>query len=259
MKDMSIYINRYCGFFLTLFILGILIFYIIRFKDKRFNLRKIPALDALDEAIGRATELGRPVHMCTGLGRLQDQYAQQTIAGLSILGYVARLTARLGVPLIFSCAMGEVIPPAEGIIREAYISEGKEYDPNIIRYLGDEQRALMAAGMGVISRERVGANILTGAYFWEAIVLAEHGASVGAMQIGGTARQSQLPILAAACDYTLIGEELLVAGVYLSKDNRQIASLAGMDIIKIVSIILMIISVIAAAVGSSTVYNFLGL
>ena len=39
---------------------------------------------------------------------------------------------------------------------------------------------------------------------------------------------AQLPFLIAACDYTLIGDELLVAGAYLARDPVKMGSIAGL-------------------------------
>ncbi|HHY18038.1 MAG TPA: hypothetical protein GX524_08165 [Firmicutes bacterium] len=51
------------------------------------SVQKVAGLDALDEAIGRATEMGRPVHFSPGIGYVDNA---QTLAAFSILSYVAR-------------------------------------------------------------------------------------------------------------------------------------------------------------------------
>lgn len=57
------------------------------------TIRQIAGLDALKEAVGRATELGRPVHYSTGIGAIADEFGPQTIAGLTMLQYVSKLCA----------------------------------------------------------------------------------------------------------------------------------------------------------------------
>ena len=51
---------------------------------------KVAGLEAMDEAIGRCTEMGKPVHFSPGIGDLQNA---QTLAAMSILGYVAKQCA----------------------------------------------------------------------------------------------------------------------------------------------------------------------
>jgi hypothetical protein len=71
--------------------------------------------------------------------------------------------------------------------------------------------------------------IYMGAFFAESLILAETGHSVKAIQIAGTAMPTQLPFFVAACDYTLIGEELFAASAYLSQDPKLLGSLRGQD------------------------------
>jgi len=68
-----------------------------------------------------------------------------------------------------------------------------------------------------------------GAFFAESLILAETGNSIGAIQIAGTAMPAQLPFFVAACDYTLIGEELFAASAYLSREPKLLGSLKGQD------------------------------
>ena len=60
----------------------------------------------------------------------------------------------------------------------------------------------------------------------------------------GTARPAQLPFFVAACDYTLIGEELFAASAYLSKDPKLLGSLKGQDVGKALFILGILVGVI---------------
>jgi len=59
----------------------------------------------------------------------------------------------------------------------------------------------------------------------------------------------QLPFFVAACDYTLIGEELYTAGAVLSKDPIQLGSLKGQDLGKVVFILIVVLGVLLATFG----------
>jgi hypothetical protein len=80
-----------------------------------------------------------------------------------------------------------------------------------------------------------------GAFFAESLIMAETGNSIGAIQIAGTAQPAQLPFFVAACDYTLIGEELYAAGAYLSREPRLLGSLKASDLMKVALITIIVV------------------
>ena len=82
--------GRQATFLLLLIFSLAILFFIYRAKKGRLpSFRKIAGLDAIQEAVGRATEMGRPVHFTTGMGFLvQGGEAAQTLAGISVLGYI---------------------------------------------------------------------------------------------------------------------------------------------------------------------------
>ena len=72
-----------------------------------------------------------------------------------------------------------------------------------------------------------------------------------AVQIAGTAEPSQIPFFVAACDYTLIGEELFAASAYLSKNPREVGSLKGQDMVKVVIIVAIIIGTLLVTISET--------
>jgi hypothetical protein len=98
-------------------------------------------------------------------------------------------------------------------------------------------------------REKPAAIFLLGTFYAESLILAETGRSVGAIQISGTAMPSQIPFFVAACDYTLIGEELFAASAYLSREPKLLGSLKGQDAAKLFFILIIVVGVIAATIG----------
>lgn len=253
-----IYEGKVIGFLLGLIFFAILIYATKYLKGR--TIRTIEGLDAIEEAVGRAVEMGRPVHDCPGGCGFDSQYAQQTVAAIGIIGHVAKLCASRGADLKVSVNVAHTLPAVEEMIRTSYLSEGQieQYSPEMVRFLPN-QNALFSYCMGMFEREKIAANIMVGAYFWEAIVLAEHGGSVGAMQIGGTARQSQLPAFVASCDYLIIGDEMFAANAYITKDEQQISNIAGQDIVRIIILAIMILGTLASLVGIDAIANFLAI
>ncbi len=241
-----------------LFLLIVLCAFIIYFvetarRGKMPKLRKLPGLDAVEEAVGRATEMARPVVISTGIGGLTDVTAPQTIAGLSMVGYVARLCARYGARLIAPARMPYVVPVETEIIQTAFNEEGKTEEAaragDMVQYLSDSQFSYTIAYLGILRREKPGAHIMVGGYWAESLQLAEVGFTAGAVQIAGTANTHQIPFFVAACDYALIGEEIYAAGAYLSKDPVQSGSVAGQDMGKAIALILMVLGIVLNAAG----------
>ncbi len=59
------------------------------------ELYKVAGLDALDEAIGRCTEMGRPVHFAPGFGEVQNaQISRRHVEFLATLPSSAPSTTR---------------------------------------------------------------------------------------------------------------------------------------------------------------------
>jgi hypothetical protein len=226
-----------------------IIYYITRARGgEKLYIRKIPGITAMEEAIGRATEMGKPVLYVPGIMDIDEP---ETIASMSILGHVAEKTAEYGTPLYVPTSKAMVMSMAQQIVKESAIRVGRPDWFNIdnIRYLTDDQFGYVSAVDGIMVREKPATNFYLGKFYAESLILAETGFSTGAIQIAGTALPDQLPFFVAACDYTLIGEELYAASAYLSQEPVQLGSLRGQDVGKLIFVIVIILGVVARIVG----------
>ena len=191
-------------------------------------IRRIPGLEAVEEAIGRATEMGRSILYVLGLGGV-DNVA--TIASMTILGQVARRTADYETSLRVPCNDPIVLNVVREMVKTSYLDVGRPdaYNEEDIFFLTNDQFAYAAGVDGMMIREKPAAVFLQGQFYAESLLMAETGNSIGAIQIAGTDSEHQLPFFIAACDYTLIGEELYAASAYLSKEPMLLGSLKGQD------------------------------
>jgi hypothetical protein len=192
-------------------------------------LRRIPGLDAVDEAIGRATELGKPILYLTGAG---DMSEPATIAAAVILGRVAKRVAAYETDLLVPHRDPIVMAVCQEITKQSYLEAGK---PDVFKevsnfFITTDQFSYTAAVDGIMLRRKPAANFFMGSYFAESLLLTETGASTGAIQIAGTDSDHQLPFFVTTCDYTLIGEELYAASAYLSREPVQVGTLRGQDL-----------------------------
>ena len=234
--------------FTVLFFAFVLYFIASAQAGRKPFVRRIPGVDAIEEAIGRATEMGRPVLYVPGITDIDDI---QTVAGLVILENVAKVTARYETPIRVPVTYPIPFTIAEEMVRSGYINAGRadHYDPDSVRFISPEQFAYVAAVTGIMLRDKPAAHIFMGAFFAESLLLAETGFSTGAIQVAGTANVHQLPFFVVACDYTLIGEELFAASAYLSGEPKLVGSLKGADLIKIVIIIVVVTGCVLETLG----------
>jgi hypothetical protein len=235
---------------LVVFICAAVLAYIsiARRKAGQVFVRRIPALDAVDEAIGRATEMGKSVLYVAGGLDIDDP---QTIASMNILSRVAERIATYGTRLVMPCCRAMVMSMARETVKESYLRVGKpdDYKEDNIRYLTDDQFGFVAGVDGIMMRERPAANFYLGAFYAESLILAETGFSTGAIQIAGTAMIDQLPFFVTACDYTLIGEELYAAGASLSGDPVQLGTIKGQDVAKALFLVFIVVGVVLSLMG----------
>jgi hypothetical protein len=214
-------------------------------------IRKIAGLEAVDEAVGRATEMGRSILFVPGI---QDMDNVQTVAGISILANIAKRTATYETELDVPVSRSIVMSVGRETVKQAYLEAGRPdlYNDDMVHYITDEQFGYVAAVDGIMVRQRPAACFYLGAFFAESLILAETGNSIGAIQVAGTAMPTQLPFFVAACDYTLIGEELFAASAYLSKDRKMQGSLKGQDAGKAIAMIFILGGVGLATLASIT-------
>ena len=98
----TIFVEGARGIFASVILVSMTIYYFIDMASsgEEIYLRKIPGLQALEEAVGRATEMGKSVLFVPGIMDL-DQV--ETVTGLNLLGHVAEYTAQyetsLNVPV----------------------------------------------------------------------------------------------------------------------------------------------------------------
>lgn len=217
-------------------------------RGRQLFIRRIPGLAAIDEAVGRATEMGRPILFVPGLSSLDIT----TLQALAILSHVVRSAARYRSRVIVPTADSVIYTVSEEVARDAYTHEGvpEQFQPTDIRYLSDQQFAFASGVVGILTREQIASAFYFGSFAAESLILAETGHNAGAIQVAGTPSTTQIPFFIAACDYTIIGDEFYAASAYLSREPTLLGSLVGQDIGKA-----LIVATIVLGIALST---FLG-
>lgn len=232
-------------------IAGTIVLYTTRraLAGHRFRLREIPGLRAVEDAIGRATEMARPVLYTPGWGG--DIQRPTTIASMNILSQVAEKTAQYDCRLLYPTHDPVIMTVAQEVIRESCARAGfpDRFREEDTRYVSSSQFGYAAAVEGMITRQQPAALFLLGTFEAESLILAETGNAVGAIQVAGTDSTIQLAFFIVACDYTLIGEELFAASGYLSDDPAILASVRAQDLCKLLIVAFLIVGVIWATIA----------
>lgn len=219
------------GYLHILFVLVLVFFILFNIfragSGKDIFIRRIAGLNAIEDAVGRATEMGRPVLMVPGLGDLNAISVQ----ALNIFAHITRTAARFANPIRLCCGNAAVFAVAQEVIRDVYQSEGmpERQEPDSVRFVSDRQFAFAAGVSGIMLREQTAATFFMGEFFAESLIFAETANSIGAIQVASSTENTQTPFFIAACDYVLIGEEFYAASAYLTRQPVLVGSLVGQD------------------------------
>src|SRR2546422_6172232 len=91
-------------------------------RGREFFVRRIAGLNAVDEAVGRATEMGRPGLMVAGLGDFNIIMLQ----ALMIFQAITRTCSKFGKKIIIPCSQPPAYPVAQEMVHDTYVAEGRE-------------------------------------------------------------------------------------------------------------------------------------
>jgi len=247
------------GLLIGILITVILVFGFILYGKKKGSLkiRSIPGLEAMDEAVGRATEMGKPILFSSGLGKMERV---ATMASMNILGSVAEKIAEYNTPLIIPNYDPMVTTVAQEVVKESFARTGhpESFKSENIYFVTQSQFGYVAAVDGIMLREKPATNLFLGTFEAESLILAETGNSIGALQIAGTDSTIQLSFFIVACDYTLIGEEFFAASGYLTKDPLILGSIKGQDFLKLIIGVIILAGGILSTLGYGYLINLLG-
>lgn len=230
-----------------------LLFFYTLFKVKRqrekLYIRRIAGLDAIDDAVGRATEMGKPIIYDSGIG---GYTSIETIASMLILRNVAKKVAEFKAEIYFPACDPIVLQMAEEMISSGFLDAGypEDHRKENTFYLAADQFAFAAGISGLTARKKPATCIHFGYYAAESLLISEAGYTAGAIQVAGTTAVAQLPFFITACDYTLIGEELYAAAAYLSREPQILTNLKLSDYGKISLAIIFVIGTIILTINS---------
>ena len=209
---------------------------------KKLFIRKINGLNAIDEAVGRSAEMGKPLLYSFGM----SGFGIIGLQSLAILSHIVEKSAVYESRVVTAYSDSLLYAAGDEVTRETYENNGVSelYDPGDSRFLSENQFAYTSSVVGVMFRERPASIVYMGYFAGEALILTENGQACGAVQIAGTPETIQVPFFLASCDWTIIGDEYYAAAAYLSGEPTMLGSLVGQDWSKIAILLFIILGFI---------------
>jgi hypothetical protein len=222
---------------------------IAKMNPQRLFIRRIGGLEAVEDALGRAAEMGKPVFFCHGPGDLAEVV---TLSAINLLGKISERVAEYGTEMKVTCLSYYVMQVSQEMVKDAYIRAGRPdaYKDENVFYVSDNTFAYSAAVGGMMIREKAGTAFFFGRFGSESLLLSETGAITKAIQIAGTDSFTQIPFFITTCDYTLIAEEMYAASAYLSREPRLVGAVKGQDVIKALTMTAIVVGASLASLGS---------
>ncbi len=209
--------------------------FMARFKaGYRPRLRRIAGFSRLRHLLAEAVETGRPLHLSVGVGGVGNETTADTLAGLSVLGYLARQSAQTGTPPIVTtadpaamlAAQNTARSAARGSAAEAAVSAGQ------VRWVAPQPAAYAAGVMNLLDAGQAGANVMVGKFGDEYLLMGETAARRRLPHIGGAGDPNTLPFIYVTAQETLLGEDIYAAGAYLQRRPTQVAGLLAQDVLR---------------------------
>ncbi|MBN1994908.1 MAG: hypothetical protein JW953_19595 [Anaerolineae bacterium] len=238
------------GMALLLIFAGLLFYFTGRLTAGRSPaLRRIHAFEALKGFTGRAIEAGRALHLSVGVGSVANQSTADSLAGLTVLDYLAEQGATTGVPPIVSMADPTVMLFAQNALRAAHADDPEvaEEAYRQIRWIAPQPAAYAAGVMSLMNIDETEANVLVGKFGDEYLLMGETAARRGSGHIGGTSDPNTLPFIYASAEETLLGEEIYAAGAYLQQRPFHISSLVAQDTMRWLILLFILTGILAAS------------
>lgn len=212
--------------------------------------RSIPAFRILTHMIGRSVEEGRSLHLSLGSGSLTGRQCTIGFCGLSTLDNLSRVSLIGDKPAVCTSGDGGLILLSKDMLTQAYKQAQKLsiYQEVQARFAGATPGAYVIGTLIALLDEPFSGSVLIGDFNNLAVLLTglpfhDHASL--------TATDS-LCVQAAfyACsDESLLGEDAYAAGAYTAPNPSRSASLVTQDVLRWVTIGLVILYIVLQVSG----------
>lgn len=228
-------------------------------KGISYQINRNPAIDAIDETIGRCAETGTPLLTSPGSFALQSQYTASMIVGIDMVGYITGKCVEKGVKPLIGVYAADTMAAVTEVYKNACLLANKpeEFKEENIKFLG--AGGYNPGMMGLLEREKCGGVLLVGNYWSQALYIGMTARRTGAISVAGSQDFDMASLGFASNDYFMLADELYAAGAYVSKSLEIKNSVVSHDVMKWYVFLLIILGVIASGLSSDAILNLLKL
>ncbi len=225
-------------------VITIVVTQFVRVTRNRTAFRTIPAYAALPDYIAFAIEANRPLHLSFGSSSLAGRTTVLTLASAELFYQIAQRAAVGDVSPIITLTDSSTLPIGQDILRRAYQSRDRleSYRYRNTRWYPYGSRSLVyaAAVTTLQSDDSIGANIYAGDFGTELALMMSSGLRRNIPEIGVSGSLEGQAVAYAMSDHVLIGEEVFAAGAYLGAGSTQIGATITVDILRWLTIAVLI-------------------
>jgi hypothetical protein len=214
------------------------------------EIRRVPALDAIDEAVGVCAELGSPLLYSFGSMMMSSGVGASYVNGsLQTMKYTANKCAVAGVRMF-----RYTVDPRIFTMMQDFAEQGALEAGHAEAYLVDDGYYCASAGQVNLQQAAhiesarcasyVGIGSHVGAFEVVAFESVRRVHRGGGFCICGNAGSAEAAIDTLIGDYTLMGDEVAAAGAVLGGDPVALATLLGQDVTTFLNIALLGVAMI---------------
>lgn len=233
--------------------LGLLLFFSVwRKNDPHRSFRSIRAFQQLKRSIELSVEDGSRMQISIGRGGLLGPQSAASFAGLTLLRQVTELAADSDQSPLATTGDGSLMLLAQDIMRISYRRLGirDQYRPELAQIAGLTPFSYAVGTLPFILGRSVSASALVGNFGSEVGLISTTGLRSETFTLGGSDNLSTQALLFASANEPLIGEELYASGAYLNAGSAHQASLRAQDVLRWLTILLILVTALAPLVQS---------
>lgn len=250
--------GRFVGF-LVISLMTILLLYFMEKakKGEVESVRKLSPIEALEDAVGRAIELGKPILTTFSFA---DDFSAPTMVGLESVRFVSKRAAEKGGKVLVGAGAARSLPIAIENYRLGCNEAGAPelFNERNVYFFTQQQWAYTSGVIGLMNKEKPAACTFIGPFLVEGIHLGMASKRIGAITIGGNTSYSMGAFMFVTMDYMLLGEEMFAASAYMSNDPVILSNITAEDIVKWGLALLILLGSIIALTGNNIIGPLLG-
>jgi hypothetical protein len=213
----------------------ILFIYLARTNKVRFELRRLPMLDFVEDMVRAASERGQPLMITTGT----KIYLGQTMYQLMfvVLRHISSVAAKLNVRTIVTSAQPEVASVIADWTKEGYFMAGYPERFNIrdLYSFADGYHAEPLGNVALIHSENPAGIIYLGQYNWNFCIMPMGAANLaGITQAALNNNPDSQTFASVLCSRTVTAHDTVAMGMYLKNDPIETATMSAQDVAMVI-------------------------